>query len=89
MGLSFVIVWFALSVGWCESLTRRRPIFGHKKGPVRSLFSRMGAFAGWLHHPAHAPSYHDENHCDFHDIAGSQNRYLVNADGLQARLLQP
>ncbi|MAY62662.1 MAG: hypothetical protein CML29_10655 [Rhizobiales bacterium] len=36
-----------------------------KKGPLRSLFSRMGAFAGWLRHPAHARSYY-ENACNFH-----------------------
>ncbi|MBG18685.1 MAG: hypothetical protein CML31_01785 [Rhizobiales bacterium] len=38
-----------------------------KKGPFRSLFSRMGAFAGWLHHPAHARSYY-ENVCHFHHV---------------------
>src|ERR1700754_637228 len=36
---------------------------GIKKGPRRSLVLRMGAFAGWLHHPAHAPAYH-KNVCD-------------------------
>ncbi|CUX11909.1 conserved exported hypothetical protein [Agrobacterium tomkonis CFBP 6623] len=37
-----------------------------KKGPLRSLVQRMGAFAGWLHHPAHAPSHHDKYVKIFH-----------------------
>ncbi len=32
-----------------------------KKAPEGACLSRMGAFAGWLHHPAHARPYHKNN----------------------------
>ncbi|PDT00977.1 hypothetical protein CO666_28030 [Rhizobium chutanense] len=41
-------------------------IQGIKKAPSGACLPRMGAFAGWLHHPAHAPDHHCQNHCDFH-----------------------
>ncbi|MBX5009375.1 hypothetical protein HJB67_05190 [Rhizobium lentis] len=57
-----------VSARFSENLTRRSAHSGHKKSPVRSLIlPRMGLIAGWLHHPAHAPYYHDKNHCDLHD----------------------
>ncbi|KAA1175383.1 hypothetical protein FP026_28245 [Rhizobium tropici] len=37
-----------------------------KKAPSGACLPRMGAFAGWLHHPAHAPSYHYVNECRVH-----------------------
>ncbi|QAZ45553.1 hypothetical protein C1M53_24115 [Mesorhizobium sp. Pch-S] len=35
---------------------------------------RMGAFAGWLHHPAHAPSYHDSDHFSIHRCIARRRR---------------
>ncbi|ADZ66477.1 carbonic anhydrase [Brucella melitensis] len=32
-----------------------------KKAPEGACLSRMGAFAGWLHHPAHARPYYKNN----------------------------
>ncbi len=32
----------------------------------------MGAFAGWLRHPAHAPSYHYDNVCRVHGIRANR-----------------
>jgi len=49
-----------------------------KKGSFRSLVSRMGAFAGWLRHPAHARSYHNDD-CDLcHDALVSPQIGRVN-----------
>ncbi|TFE98092.1 hypothetical protein B5M44_12045 [Shinella sumterensis] len=43
-------------LSYCQGAYR---IFGHKKRPPGgACLPRMGAFAGWLHHPAHAPSHH-------------------------------
>ncbi|ASW04687.1 hypothetical protein CKA34_01340 [Rhizobium sp. 11515TR] len=43
-----------------------------KKAPSGACLPRMGAFAGWLHHPAHAPSYHYENECRVHGIRANR-----------------
>ena len=43
----------------------------------------MGAFAGWLRHPAHAPRYYDKDHSKAHrqnarrDLPHGQRPYLV------------
>ncbi|TIX92886.1 hypothetical protein BSK43_003035 [Rhizobium sp. P44RR-XXIV] len=43
-----------------------------KKAPSGACLPRMGAFAGWLHHPAHAPSYHYDDQCRVHGIRANQ-----------------
>ncbi|RXT45169.1 hypothetical protein B5V01_13900 [Mesorhizobium erdmanii] len=53
---------------------------------------RMGAFAGWLHHPAHALPYDDQSHCDVHGIRArrkscmSSRQHACGTDRHVARL---
>ena len=66
------------------------PIEAIKKGSFRSLVSRMGAFAGWLRHPAHTRSYHenvrDLCHGDFRIASnGLRQRLYSNIRALQTR----
>ncbi|OYR22351.1 hypothetical protein CEV31_0270 [Brucella thiophenivorans] len=34
----------------------------------------MGAFAGWLHHPAHARTYHKNKSCSVHGGETNQRK---------------
>ncbi|PWL16968.1 hypothetical protein DKP76_13030 [Falsochrobactrum shanghaiense] len=45
-----------------------------KKAPEGACLSRMGAFAGWLHHPAHARSYHKNKSCSVHGRKTNHSR---------------
>jgi len=38
----------------------------------------MGAFAGWLRHPAHAPYHHYENRRDYHCLELPAKMWPVN-----------
>ena len=45
----------------------------------------MGAFAGWLHHPAHAPSYYCTDCSDIHVAMATRESVDVNAVRLIVR----
>ncbi|QRM46287.1 hypothetical protein F2982_23095 (plasmid) [Rhizobium sp. BG4] len=49
-----------------------------KKAPPGACLPRMGAFAGWLRHPAHAPYHHYENRRDHNALELPANFGPVN-----------
>ncbi|MBX5135678.1 hypothetical protein HJB79_22815 [Rhizobium lentis] len=55
-----------------ESDEAQREFRAQKKPRQELDLPRMGLIAGWLHHPAHAPYHHDNNHCDLHDRTARQ-----------------